>query len=271
MITSKDVLEKTGIKSAKTLTRWHQRGLIPEPLVRTHPSGRGKLAYWPDWVLDRCLRIVEFQRQGHSLQSVARMLHLERWNRNLEYAESETVPISELLASQQIVLGPGRDGTMLDAFLLAMLASVKHLVSDDAERRALLADLREKQAVDLSLNLARAGYNPILLYDGQHFDIVPDFLVGQRLSEELPPQGAFAAAPVLPALRKVFPALETFIGTAPVARPAPKVWVQDGDALVEYIYYPSGVIGFELIRETAKVVSTSPDKAGIDADAATRP
>lgn len=112
---------------------------------------------------------------------------------------------------------------------------------------------------------------PILLYDGQHFDIVPDFLVGQRLSEELPPQGAFAAAPVLPALRKVFPALETFIGTAPVARPAPKVWVQDGDALVEYIYYPNGVIGFELIRETAKVVSTSPDKAGIDADAATRP
>jgi hypothetical protein len=267
VITSKDILEKTGLRSAKTLTRWHQRGLIPEPLVRTHPSGRGKLAYWPDWVLDRCLRIVELQKQGHSLQSAARVLDIERWNRTIEYAESQLASISDLLASQQARLGPGREGTLLDAYLLGMLASVKHLVVDPGERRVLLAKLKEARALDRALDLARAGYNPVLMYDGQDLDIVPDFLVGQRLSEELPAQKAFCVAPVLPTLRAAFPALDKVVGSAPKAWPAPKVWVRDGDAVVEYIYFPAGPIGFELIRETAKVVSTLPDKAGTDADA----
>lgn len=70
---------------------------------------------------------------------------------------------------------------------------------------------------------------------------------------------------------KGFLALGKLIDSAPKAWPAPKAWIQDGDTRVEYIYYPAGVIGFELIRETAKVVSTSPDKAGTDADAVARP
>lgn len=265
VITSKDVLEKTGLKSAKTLTRWHQRGLIPEPLVRTHPSGRGKLAYWPDWVLDDCLRIVEFQRRGYSLQSIARMLEIDCWKGNCANAKSEKVSISDLLAIQHVELDPGREGTRFEALVLAISSSVKHLLSDDADRRVLLAKLREKNALDLGLNLACAGYNPFLLYDGQDVDIVPDFLVSTRICERGPSQGAFAAAALLPALRKVFPVLEKLVGSTPKVWPAPKVWVPEGDAVVEYMYYPAGALGFELIRETAKVVNTSPKNAGIDA------
>lgn len=265
MITSKDILERTGLRSTKTLTRWHQRGLIPEPLVRTHPSGRGKLAYWPDWVLERCARIVDLQKQGHSLQSAARVLQAERWDRNLERVEREPATISEWLATHRAHLGSERTGTLLDALLLGLVASVKHLVVDPGDRRALLIKLRGENAVDQALGLARAGYNPVLMYDGEALDIVPDFLVAQRLSEELPPGKAFYVAPLLPTLRQVLPSLDKLVGTTPRAWPAPKVWVQDGDAVVEYIYFPDGVIGFELIRETAKVVSTSPDKAGTDA------
>ena len=47
MISTNDILDATGLRSGKTLTRWHQRGLIPKPLIRTHPSGRGKAAYCP--------------------------------------------------------------------------------------------------------------------------------------------------------------------------------------------------------------------------------
>src|SRR5215213_7046126 len=110
MITSHDILDKTGLKSAKTLTRWHQRGLIPEPLVRTHPSGRGKIAYWPDWVSDRCIRIIELQKEGHSLESVSRMLHIERLDRTLERVKCRPSSLSELLASYQAPFGPGHEG-----------------------------------------------------------------------------------------------------------------------------------------------------------------
>src|SRR5215213_3199885 len=116
LITSQDILKATGLKSTKTLTRWHQRGVIPAPLIRTHPSGRGKIAYWPDWVLYRCVRIVLLQKQGHSLVSAARVVHLENRDDIAEDVEFSAETISELLASPQQQLGLGREGTLLDAF-----------------------------------------------------------------------------------------------------------------------------------------------------------
>jgi len=280
MITSRDILDKTGLKSAKTLTRWHQRGLIPEPLIRSHPSGRGKVAYWPDWVLDRCLKIVELQRQGHSLQSAALVLADERFRENEERVAREP-NVSDLLAARRVKLTPERDGTLLEALLLAVLGSVKHRVRDAGERGALLAKLKKQNAVGLTLNLWRAGYNPVLVYDGERVDILPDFLVGWRLSEGHPPQTAFVVAPLLPTLLGAMPMLERFVGTPPTAWPAPKVWMKDGDAIVEYAYAPAGPLGFELIRETARVVNNEldivravldavdgvPSEAGSDADA----
>ncbi|MDP9359132.1 MAG: helix-turn-helix domain-containing protein [Chloroflexota bacterium] len=265
MITSHDILTALGLKSAKTLWRWQKSGLIPEPLVRPHPSGRGRIAYWPDWVLDRCIRIAELRRQGHSLESARKVLELHRLGQNFKAAESE-LRVSDLLASQEIKLTPERDGTLLDAFLLTMLASVEHLVVDSDGRRRLIDRLRDQDGVDLTLNLLRAGYNPVLMYSGKTLEIVPDFLVSHRLSEVRSPHEAFVVAPLLPTLSKSFPWLKSFVGTTPNAWPAPKVWVQDGDTVVEYVYYPNGIIGFELIRETAKVVSVVPNQVGSNGD-----
>ncbi len=265
MITSHDILDQTGIKSAKTLTRWHQRGLIPEPLVRTHPSGRGKVAYWPDWVLDRCRKIVELQREGHSLQSAAQVLSVERMGQNIDRVMAER-PVSELLAEAKIKLTPTRDGTVLDAFLLAMVGSVGSRLPGATERQQLLVQLRDSDAVDQALNLLRAGYAPVLVYDGDRPEIIPDFLLSWRLSDDPPPHTALVVAPLLPNFRKLFPWIDRFVGTSPTAFPAPKIWSREGDAVVEYTYYPAGPIGFELIRETAKVVSKVTNEAGSDAD-----
>src|SRR4051794_23650034 len=98
LITSKDILEATGLKSAKTLTRWYQRGLIPRPLIRTHPSGRGKIAYWPDLVIDLCVRIVSMQREGLSLESVKRRLDDEQFGTSLASLKAKSA--SELLQNQ---------------------------------------------------------------------------------------------------------------------------------------------------------------------------
>jgi hypothetical protein len=267
MITSQDILKATGLKSTKTLTRWHQRGLIPEPLVRTHPSGRGKMAYWPDWVLDRCVRIVELQKKGHSLVSAARVLHVEQWDRNYEEVKDYAESISELLASPQSQLGLGDKGTLLDAFHGGVLTSVEHLLTDPADRKALLAQLTAQHAVEQALNLTHAGYTAILVYDGEALEIIPDFLVGHRLSEQEPSPRPLVVTRMLPTLLAIFPSLDDVIDTTPSVRPAPKVWVQERDARMEYVYYPDGIVGFELLRETAKVVSTRTERVRVDADA----
>jgi DNA-binding transcriptional MerR regulator len=74
MISTDELLAETGIRAAKTLTRWHQRGLIPKPEIRTHPSGRGKMAYWPEWVVNRCQRIKRLLATGRSLEDIEKIL-----------------------------------------------------------------------------------------------------------------------------------------------------------------------------------------------------
>ncbi|HWG42176.1 MAG TPA: hypothetical protein VN688_05270, partial [Gemmataceae bacterium] len=61
------------------------------------------------------------------------------------------------------------------------------------------------------------------------------------------------------------PVFHTFLalfggeGAMPKARAyaAPKVWVNEGDTVVEYVVYFSGPHGFELIRETAQTVGVT--------------
>lgn len=70
-LTTQDILEKLGLKSARTLRRWRELGLIPSPLVKPHPDGRGRIATWPATVLDRCLEIREKLREGRTLEEIA--------------------------------------------------------------------------------------------------------------------------------------------------------------------------------------------------------
>src|SRR4051812_27606414 len=74
MVTTKQILERTGIQTGRTLTRWYQRGLIPPPEIRISPTGNGKSAYWPDWVVHRCDRIRRLIKSGRSLDEIGEML-----------------------------------------------------------------------------------------------------------------------------------------------------------------------------------------------------
>jgi MerR HTH family regulatory protein len=78
MVTSKQLLKVAGLKSARTLKRWADAGFIPQTQIGTHPDGHGKMGFWPDWVLERCRKIVELRRQGHSIPAAIRMIEEAR-------------------------------------------------------------------------------------------------------------------------------------------------------------------------------------------------
>ena len=69
-VSSAEIREATGL-SQKTLTRWHKGGHIPVPEIGQHPSGRGKMGYYPDHALALVRRIVALKKEGQPLKQAA--------------------------------------------------------------------------------------------------------------------------------------------------------------------------------------------------------
>ena len=69
-VSSAEIREATGL-SQKTLTRWHKGGHIPVPEIGQHPSGRGKMGYYPDHTLALVRRIVALKKEGQPLKQAA--------------------------------------------------------------------------------------------------------------------------------------------------------------------------------------------------------
>jgi DNA-binding transcriptional MerR regulator len=259
MITTKTLVRKTGL-SAKTLTRWSNQGIIPKPAIRTHPSGRGKIGYWPDAVLDRCLRLVQLRQEGHSLESAIALLGLEHLSKRLEKIEQPT--IADLLAQRKVKQPDGEEVDLLEVFRAAVASSLKDSVLDRDHHRTILHQLHadNRRLLRDAVELLTSGYNPFLTYEGTTARIEPDFLLGHPTAS--PERSSF----VLP-LRPVFRRFLALFGAEqgmPEARvhAAPKVWVNEGDTVVEYVVYLGGPRGFELIRETAHTMGVTRESGG---------
>jgi hypothetical protein len=115
-----------------------------------------------------------------------------------------------------------------------------------ADNRRLLRD---------AVELLTSGYNPFLTFDGTTARIEPDFMLGHPTAA---PERSIFLLPLRPVFRR-FLALFGAEGGMPEARvhTAPKVWVNEGDTVVEYMVYLGGLRGFELIRETARTIGVT--------------
>jgi DNA-binding transcriptional MerR regulator len=259
MITTQTLTRKTGL-SAKTLTRWSNQGLIPRPAVCTHPSGRGKIGYWPDAVLDRCLRIVRLRKEGHSLESAVALLGLEHVAQCV--AEAERPRFSDLLAQRTAKRPNGEEVNLLEVFRAAVALSLKDSVLDRDHHRTILDQLHadNRRLLRTAVELVGSGYDPFLTYDGTTARIEADFLLGFPSTS---PERSSFSLPLRPALRR-FLALFGAEGLIPEARvrAAPKVWINEGDTVVEYHLFLGGPLGFELIRETAQTVGVTREGGG---------
>jgi hypothetical protein len=76
-ITTHQVLKLCEIRSGKTLTRWRQAGLLPLPAIETHPSGKGKIAYYPVWICDWIRWVRHKLAMGASLDEIAKTTNVD--------------------------------------------------------------------------------------------------------------------------------------------------------------------------------------------------
>ena len=79
LITSKDIIEKTGISRA-TLNNYIRMGILPKPTVKKPgPEQKGvkQIGYFPVSVLERILKVKFLKQQGNSMDEIASMFKVE--------------------------------------------------------------------------------------------------------------------------------------------------------------------------------------------------
>jgi hypothetical protein len=101
-------------------------------------------------------------------------------------------------------------------------------------------------------------------FRGDKVEAVPDFAVSHKLSEVSHAPSAFVVIPAVDSIRRAFSALGRDLPQPNTVRPAPKVWAQEGGAIVEYSIFLGGGLGFELIRESAETIGQAPSERGQD-------
>jgi hypothetical protein len=253
MISSTELLKRTGLKSAKTLTRWYQLGLIPKPELRTHPSGRGKLGYWPDWVLDRCVKMRDAQKRGRSLKGAVSLMALgdvERTTTQAAGASAGGGAISQRRL-KVAVEGVEKEYSGLDVFIAMILSDLHPLTLAPDLRDVLVARLRENQALDTTLQRLERGFNPVLVFNGSQAQITADFMVGIQLGVQGEQGRPDLVVPLLHPLRRALARLGDSRQIAPRIQPAMKVWDRDGNNLCE-LYVHSRPDGYDVVRESAR-------------------
>jgi len=274
-VTSREILEQTGLKSAKTLTRWYQQGIIPPPAIRTHPSGRGKIAYWPEWVVDRCLRIIQLRKDGHSLRAASTLIEKERIaeiaRRGTEKEMADhLVKVTEALdaeaATPEQVSAVGEavrrflpriqefttpESSPVNTFLALVLSEIEQLTSDRELQDAVITELHGENALDGALQYLLSGYGSVLVFNRSRFAIMADVIVGHYLSQDERASEGYYVLPLHPIVRRLFSKRHL---PDPVNYPAPRFWRKEGDALVEYEVPVGEKVDLDLVRKKARRV-----------------
>ena len=94
LITSKEIIEKTGISRA-TLNNYIKMGILPRPIVRRPgPEQKGvkQIGYFPASVLESILKVKLMKQQGNTMEDIA-LLFQEAFPVDRKVVDQETSPV----------------------------------------------------------------------------------------------------------------------------------------------------------------------------------
>lgn len=246
LLTSKELLDRSGLANQKTLTRWAQRGLIPPPTITTHPSGRGKIGCWELWVLQRVQEVQRRQARGESLDQIASELGQD-WEREKKRLTRQRPDIVAML-SHDIE----RDLKRMQAFdnfadwttqmTLSFIETIG--MRRPANASDLVRTLRGSPLIDRALELLREGHSPLLVIIGKEVKVIPNFLLASALAQpELSNQPALIL-PIHTLLVEAVSEIEPKLPKKPKYAPATRVLDRTGKEVREREYHHNGPWGF---------------------------
>jgi hypothetical protein len=242
-LTTHEVLEKSKILSSKTLTRWYRRQLIPPPSVETHPNGRGKIAYWPVWILYR-IRIVKGRlAQGESLDQIAQELghdwvaEEKRWVRKRPDRKAIWARAAQYRATRDFAVR----GTDLIYEFLRQIGVKRPGIGDQLEWRLSSSDL-----VKEALKLMQQGYSPVVAIVGDESRVIPDFLLASIASHPNSQGQPMVIIPIRDLIAEEFSRVDPKLPKHPTYLPAMRVLERHDNKVRQRQYRQKGEWGFTL-------------------------
>ncbi len=182
-VTSREIMEICEIKNVKTLTRWYQAGLIPEPNVQRHPGGAGRIAFWPEWVLNHCRAIKQLTANGQTIEQIKETFGSDwetiahRYQRYNFLEVSQKMDFDNAMWSVQEVI---------DDVLVKFLGDARESILSVNE------PLIVREIVIQGLDLMRQSYNPVLILAFERIVVVPDFRRFTLPGREFPGDATFS-------------------------------------------------------------------------------
>lgn len=186
-ITSRELMAELKIKNVKTLTRWHQERAIPEPKVELHPGGIGRIACWPDWVLDHGRIVKQLLGEGQTLKDIAGAFGTDWGAIAARYRRYNFKRASEKM---------DREHLLMDICNSIYASVAKHL--GDIKRRLEATGFPPVtlNVVSQALELLEEGHNPVLILSAEKTVAVPDFLLSLHLAKHYQDPEPFFVVPL---------------------------------------------------------------------------
>lgn len=244
LISSQEILDRVDIDAAKTLTRWHQRGLIPPPEIGTHPNGRGKMAYWPAWVLNRCIKIRKLIKSGHRLDEIKRILgdnwkkEAQETRRRYRFTEASRKLEKDVAVSTLAELVWARLSPVLNR-----LGAKVTRVSESMDKQMF-----QESIITEAIELVAAGMNPVVMFDGDQLHLVPDFLVSHMLAKSARNGTAHIVVPIHKDVTDAFSDVIPELPERPTVRPVQRVQEEHDEKTNERNFCVTAPFQYEMGR-----------------------
>lgn len=247
MLSTLEILERTEINSGKTLTRWHQRGLIPPPIIKTHPNGRGKMAFWPVWIVWRIKEVKRLLKNGEPLDKIIALL-------GTDWLAEEKKWTRRRRSTKKIVENE-RKRAARDRFSETAAERVYgFLQAIGVQRPGIFCKLENQFAdlrlIDQAIDLMHKGFNPVAIITGGKVQITTDFMVSQLLTSKDEIE-AILVLPISVFIHEFYAKVESNLPEKPTIGPALIVIDESETNKEERRFTRTGPIEFNLGRKNS--------------------
>ncbi len=171
-VTTNQLLEHLGLSSVGTIQKWKRSGLIPEPSVRQVETGRGRKAFWPESVLERCVEIRRLVKAGKTLDEIKQLLPdvgTEAKKSKRKYRFSK---VSEQMDC-------AREHFKVQDFVVSQVRHTARQFLGNTDCSTF-----SQQHFEKALTLSSKGFNPVFVMTTESNFVVADVEVSQLIARE---------------------------------------------------------------------------------------
>lgn len=215
MLSTSEVLKRTKINSSRTLDHYRKLGLVPDPTIALHESGRGKTGYWRDDAPDRIKTVRELLSLGKALDATEELvrktiLQWKAYQANRLSTDAGGGPTPSAASRRHYKFAEASmqmdaEQALID-FILAVEVNLREMGGKFADPTALAngwhAYVTRKHACEV-VRLLEMGVNPVLAFDGDLVRVVADFVAADRVAEMKTTSTALLVMPIGDDLRAI--------------------------------------------------------------------